>query len=133
MRRRTLTTLLALALPLLASGCLAAAAGAGAGGLYFTTRGVGQVVEGDVEQVTGATRQAFSNLGVDYKGQKDSDEGKTREVYGAVDGDDVTVGLEPKTDVATKVEVSVRKNAVAWDKDMARRIVEEIQRLRQQG
>jgi len=43
------------------------------------------------------------------------------------------VDLEPKTDVATKVEASVRKSAVTWDKDMARRIVEEIQRLRKQG
>lgn len=133
MRRLPFTILLALALPLLAAGCLAAAAGAGAGGLYFTTRGVGQVVEGNVEQLTDAARQAFSSLGVSYKGQKDSEDGKTREVYGTADGNDVTVDLEPKTDVATKVEVSVRKSAVTWDKDMARRIVEEIQRLREQG
>jgi len=125
--RRPLLALLALAFPLTSAGCLAAAAGAGAGGLYFTTRGVGQVVEGNVEQLTGATRKAFTDLGVTYKGQKDADDGKTREVYGAIEDHDVTVDLEPRTDVATRVEVSVKTSAVTWDKDMARKILEEIQ------
>ncbi len=130
MRRRAAPALL-LCLPLLAAGCLAAAAGAGAGGLYLTTRGVGQVIEGGIEPVTSATRDAFQTLGVDYKGQKDSDDGKSREVWGKSGEDDVTVDLERRTDVATKVEVSVKTGAVTWDKDMARKILDEIRKNRQ--
>jgi len=33
--------------------------------------------------------------------------------------------------VATKVEVSVKTGAVTWDKDMARKILEEIRKNRQ--
>jgi hypothetical protein len=131
MRRRLLPAALALVLPLLAAGCLAAAAGAAGGGLYFTTRGVGQVVEGGFGPVTDATREAFTTLGVEYKGQRDSDDGKNREIWGKSGDDDVTVDLEERTDVATKVEVSVKTGAVTWDKDMARKILEEIRKNRQ--
>jgi hypothetical protein len=130
-RRRLLPILLATALPLLAGGCLAAAAGAGAaGGLYFTSRGVGRVVDGSIDQATAATRQAFTNLHVTFKGQKDADDG-SRQVFGDAKGEDVTVDLEEKTDVATKVEVSVKTSAVTWDKDMAQKILDEVRRLRQ--
>jgi hypothetical protein len=131
MRRRALSALLPLALPLLVAGCLAAAAGAAGGGLYFTSRGVGQVIEGGIDPTTDAVRQAFTNLGVDYKGQKDADDAKSRQVWGKSGDDDVTVDLEYRTDVATKVEVSVKTGAVTWDKDMARKILDEIRRIRQ--
>lgn len=130
LRRWTPAGLLA-ALPLLLSGCLVAAGGAAAGsGIYLTTRGAEGVIHGNVDDLTTASRSAFEKLGVTYKGQKDQDDGG-REVYGATDDGDVTVDLERRTDNATKVNVSVQKSSVTWDKDMARRILEEIQAVRE--
>lgn len=118
-------------LPVLAAGCLLAAGGAAAGsGIYLTTRGAEAVVHGDVDELSAATREAFETLGVSYDGQKGQDDGD-REVYGAVDDGEVTVDLESRTDNATKVSVRVKESAVTWDKDMARRILEEIKSIRE--
>lgn len=118
-------------LPLVLTGCLLAAGGAAAGsGIYLTTRGAEGVVHGDLRELTDASRTVFQELGVRYKGQRDQDDGG-REVYGATDDGDVTVDLDRRTDNATKVHVTVKKSAVTWDKDMARKILEEIQALRE--
>lgn len=129
--RRFAPAVLAAALPLLLSGCLLAAGGAAAGtGIYLTSRGAEGVVHGDVDELTEATREAFDRLGVTHEGQKDQDEGG-REVYGTTDDGDVTVELERRTDNATMASVRVKKSAVTWDKDMAKRILEEIQAIRE--
>lgn len=121
-------------LPLLLGGCLLAAGGAAAGsGIYLTTRGAEGVIHGDVDELTDATREAFERLGVTHEGQKDEDEDEGgREVYGSTDEGEVTVDLERRTDNATKASVRVRKSAVTWDQDMARRILEEIQAIREE-
>ncbi len=129
--RRLAPAVLAAALPILLSGCLLAAGGAAAGtGIYLTSRGAEGVVHGDVDELTEATREAFDRLGVTHEGQKDQDEGG-REVYGTTDDGDVTVELERRTDNATMASVRVKKSAVTWDKDMAKRILEEIQAIRE--
>lgn len=118
-------------LPVLAAGCLLAAGGAAAGsGIYLTTRGAEGVIHGDVDELTEAAREAFATLGVEHEGQKDQD-GGGREVYGTTDDGDVTVDLERRTDNATRVSVRVKESAVTWDKEMARRILEEIQSIRE--
>jgi hypothetical protein len=123
--------LLALA-PLVLTGCLLAAGGAAAGsGIYLTTRGAEGVVHGTVEELTSASRTAFERLGVQYDGQRDQDDGG-REVYGATDDGEVTVDLTRRTDNATKVHVAVKTGTVTWDKDMAKRILEEIQGIREE-
>ena len=127
-RRRSLTALFAV---LLSSGCLLAAGGAAAGGgIYYTSRGVEAVVHGDTPAVTEATRQAFDRLGVTDNGYRDSDGGGQREVYGETDDGDVTVTLSPRTENATRVDVRVKTSAITWDKEMARRILEEIRTIR---
>lgn len=129
--RRPAPALLAAALPLLLSGCLLAAGGAAAGtGIYLTSRGAEGVVHGNVDELTEATREAFDRLGVTHEGQKNQSEGG-REVYGTIDEGDVTVELERRTDNATMASVRVKKSAVTWDKDMAKRILEEIQAIRE--
>lgn len=129
--RRIAPALLAAALPLLLSGCLLAAGGAAAGtGIYLTSRGAEGVVHGNVDELTEATRAAFDRLGVTHEGQKNQDEG-VREVYGTTDEGDVTVELERRTENATMASVRVKKSAVTWDKDMAKRILEEIQAIRE--
>lgn len=119
------------AVPALASGCLLAAGGAAAGsGIYLTTRGAESVVHGDIPELTEASRQSFERLGIRHTGQKDRDDGG-REVYGTTDDGDVTVDLDPRTENATRVHVSVKKSAVTWDQEMARKILEEIQGIRE--
>ncbi|MFQ5746769.1 MAG: DUF3568 family protein [Gemmatimonadota bacterium] len=111
-----------------ASGCLLAAGAAAGSGVYFTTRGAGAIVQGNVGEVTGSTAAAFENLGIEARGRKDTDD--AREIYGVSGDDDVTVELKKETDRATRVEVRVRKSSVTWDKDFARKILDEIDRLR---
>lgn len=121
----------ALLLALLASGCLLAAGGAAGGGIYFTSRGAGAVVQGSLPQVADAAGAAFERLGVEALGRKETDRGRGLDVYGRAGDDDVTVSLRRETDRATEVDVRVRKSAVTWDKEMARRILEEIRKLRE--
>ncbi|MFQ5889672.1 MAG: DUF3568 family protein [Gemmatimonadota bacterium] len=125
--RRTLALAL-LPITVAVSSCLVAAGAAAGSGIYFTTRGVESIMQGSVDQVTGTVTQAFERLGVRHKGRRDGDSG--REIYGLSGGHDVTVELRRETAHATRVEVRVRKSAVAWDKEMAKRILEEIDSLR---
>lgn len=127
----SLTPWVSLFAPLALSGCLLAAGGAAAGsGIYLTTRGAEGVIHGTVEELTTASREAFDRLGVEYEGQRDQDDGG-REVYGNTDDGDVTVDLERRTDNATRVHVKVQTGTVTWDQDMAKRILGEIQSLRE--
>lgn len=127
----SLTPWVSLFAPLALSGCLLAAGGAAAGsGIYLTTRGAESVIHGTVEELTTASREAFDRLGVEYEGQRDQDDGG-REVYGNTDDGDVTVDLERRTDNATRVHVKVQTGTVTWDQDMAKRILGEIQSLRE--
>lgn len=112
----------------LASGCLLAAGAAAGSGVYFTTRGAGAIVQGSVADVTGSTARVFKSLGIEARGQKETDD--AREVYGVSGDADVTVELKKETERATRVEVRVRKSSVTWDKDLARKILDEIEKLR---
>jgi len=115
------------------SGCLLAAGGAAAAGsgVYVTSRGAEAIVQGGVGEIASTTRQAFANLSIEHRGHKESDDGQDREVFGRTEDAEVTVDLDRRTENATKVEVRVKKSAVTWDKDMARRILEEIRDLRE--
>jgi len=127
MMRRFLA-LLSLACAGATGGCLLAAGAAGGSGIYFTSRGAEAVVQGTVSDVSSTTLVAFRNLGIQHKGQKNTDDGK--QMYGVAGDNDVTVNLKRETDHATRVEVKVRKSSVTWDKAMARRTLEEINSLR---
>ncbi len=113
----------------IASGCVLAAAGAGAGGgIYLTSRGVESVVAAPVARTFSAAERAFRELGVKPTGSRSEDEGRRRELTGETgDGEiDVTVSLKSEGASSTKVEVTARKSLVTWDKDFARRVLEKI-------
>lgn len=117
-------------LPLFATSCLLAAAGAGAGGgIYFTERGVASVVPVSMDRAAAATKQTFDELKV--RQTKASSEqqtsGERRELDGAVRDRDVSVTLTvDSTKTATRVYVVAKTSAVTWDKDLARTILERI-------
>lgn len=118
--------------PLLAaSGCIFAAAGAGAGGgIYFNDRGVGSVVTAPVAKASAATEQAFQELGINQKKSSTTQEGTQdkREIEGSTSDRDVTVSIQTEGS-GSRINVVARKSAVTWDKDFARTILQRIVKL----
>lgn len=109
-------------------GCLVAAAGAGAGGaIYISDRGVESLVAAPVDRTFSAAREAFSELGVTETKTKAEQEGsgEKRELSGETGDREITVSFRTEGS-STRVEVVARRSAVTWDKDFARRIMEEI-------
>lgn len=126
---RTACTLLISTLALSTSGCILAAAGAGAGsGIYLTSRGVESVIPASIGRVADATERAFTGLEIERTGLEVDDRDNRRIYRGqsAGGGRDVVVTLEAEESGSTKVEVTARSGVVTWDKDLARRIVERI-------
>lgn len=117
-----------LALALLASGCLVAAAGAGAGGaIYVSDRGSESVLAAPVEGAYEATRQAFRDLGITEGKSRTEQEGSVekRVLEGSTKDRDVTVTIQTRGN-GSHVEVVARKSRVTWDKGFAKRILEKI-------
>jgi hypothetical protein len=110
------------------SGCVAAAAaGAGAGtGIYLTSRGVSSVLEGSVSDVAAHTRSVLDAEGITITETKAEAEGDKRSFKGKKGDLDITVDLERQGPKTTKAEVTARKNLAEWDKDYARKLLDEI-------
>jgi hypothetical protein len=128
-----ITWLLGSATAVGASGCLVAAAGAGAGGaVYVGDRGVESVVAASVDRAYDATVRAFRELGVtEGKSSSERDGGTARrELEGSTGDRNVTVKVRTEG-AGAHVEVVAYKSAVTWDKDFARRILERIVALAQ--
>jgi hypothetical protein len=111
-----------------ASGCILAAAGAGAGGaIYVGDRGVESEVAAPVDRVYEASRQAFKELGVaETKTSTEQDAGTEKRVLaGTIDDRKVTANFKSQGK-GTHVEVVVEKTPVTWDKGFARRVMERV-------
>ena len=119
-----LALLLALAVP--ATGCLAAAAGGAAAGIYLTSRGAEGVVEGAVDDVARRAEAVMNEMGIPVTGNKTEKSGDVREFVGKKGDLDVTVHLERETPTTTKAEVTARKNLAEWDKDYAKEVLSRI-------
>jgi len=120
--------LAALFVGLCTSGCLLAAAGAGAGGaVYLSDRGAESVVAATVPEAFEATKQAFAELDIQQTKSTTVEEtgGERREIEGRADDRDVKVTVRTQGESA-KVEVTVQRSAVTWDKDFAKRVLERI-------
>lgn len=129
MRFRILHSLLLAGLVLSLGACAAAAlAGAGAAtGIYLTTRGAKGIVEGSVSDVDRRTGVVLANQGIEVTKRTVAGDGSSVKIDGKTrDDQDMNVEIERKTATTTEVEVAVRKNAVVWDQDYARMILEQI-------
>jgi hypothetical protein len=105
-------------------GCVAAAAGA-AGALYMTDRGVSTNVGVSVDRSAAVATQALAEVGAAVVGT-DSKRDGSRELH-ATKGDlDIKVDLKPRESNITNVEVMAQKNAVNWDKDFAKMVLQKI-------
>jgi hypothetical protein len=114
---------------LLLSGCLLAAAGAGAGGaIYFTERGAESIVPVSVDRAASATRKALGELKVRQtaSASEQRQDGEQREIDGTTGARDVSVTLKAQGKNSTQVQVVAKTSAVTWDKDFARAILDKI-------
>jgi len=110
------------------TGCLLAAAGAGAGGaIYLTDRGVESHVAAGVARTYEASRASFQELGITETRTATRSEGgvETRELEGTLPDREITVTVRTEGDGA-HVSVVARRSAVTWDKDFARSLLEKI-------
>jgi hypothetical protein len=116
------------AVALLASGCVLAAAGAGAGGaVYVTERGAESVVPAPVAKTLDASRAAIQSFGFsETKSSNEQDGGVAKSTLeGKTSDREVEIELRSEG-TGTHVEVVVKKTAVTWDKDLAKKILAKI-------
>lgn len=125
--RRFVISLFLAASPLAAGGCFLVAAGAGAAGaIAYTNRGATSVVGGSVDQVFDRTGAAFQQAGITETGRSTEDSGRQRKLVGTRGEYEVTAELSRATDSTTKVEITARKSAVEYDRELAREILNRI-------
>lgn len=122
--------MLAMALILPMTGCLAAAAAGAGAGIYLTSRGAESLVEAPIDQLASRARALMSEEAIVPDASSTEDGGNKRELKGKKGDLDVTFEMEQKSDKTTRVEVSVRKNLAEWDKDYAQQL---LQRLVEKG
>ena len=125
MQTRRLALSLALAASsLAAAGCFVVAAGAGAAGaIAYTNRGATSVVSGSVDQVFDRALVAFQQAGITEIGRSTANSGQQRKLIGTKGEHEVTAELNHATDATTKVEITARKSAVEYDKEVAKDVL----------
>ena len=110
-----------------ATGCFLVAAGAGAAGaIAYTNRGATSVVAGTVNQLFDRASAAFQQAGITETGRSTENSGQQRKLIGTKGEYEVTAELNRSTDSTTKVEITARKSAVEYDKEMAKDILNRI-------
>lgn len=118
----------AVALSGLLTACVAAAAGGAgaAGGYYFTSRGVGSTIQGNVDEVAARAQTVFAEENIAVESSKSENGGDKRELEGHKNDLDVTIKLERSGPGQVKAEIGARKNLVEWDKDYAQRLMDHL-------
>ena len=125
--RRLALSLVLAASTLAAGGCFLVAAGAGAAGaIAYTNRGATSVVAGTVDQVFDRSAAAFQQAGITETGRTTENSGRERKLIGTKGEYEVTAELHRSTDSTTKVEITARKSAVEYDKEMAKDILHRL-------
>ena len=113
--------------PLAVGGCFLVAAGAGAAGaIAYTNRGATSVVAGTVNQVFDRAVAAFQQAGITETGRSTENSGQQRKLIGTKGEYEMTAELNRTADSTTKVEITARKSAVEYDKEMAKDILNRI-------
>jgi hypothetical protein len=118
--------IMALALILPMTGCLAAAAAGAGAGIYLTSRGAESLVEGPIDQIAARARAVMSEEGIVPEASSTDSGGDKRELKGKKGDLDVTIEMEQKSDKTTRVEVSARENLAEWDKEYAQKLLQRI-------
>jgi hypothetical protein len=117
---------LALAAAVLSTGCLAAAAGGAAAGVYLTSRGAEAVIEGSVADVARRAESVMGEMGIAREGESTEDQGAKQVLKGKKGDLDVNIEINRETETTAKVEVTARENLAEWDKDYAKGVLNRI-------
>ena len=128
MHMRTLALRLVLAAsPFVAGGCFLVAAGAGAAGaIAYTNRGATSNIAGTVDQVFDRTVTAFQATGVAETGRSTANNGEQRKLVGTKGEYEVTAEINRSNETTSKVEVTAKKSAVEYDKELAKDVLNRI-------
>jgi len=119
--------LVLVASPFVAGGCFLVAAGAGAAGaIAYTNRGATSNVPGTVDQVFDRTATAFQAAGVAETGRSTANNGEQRKLVGTKGEYEVTAEINRSNDTTAKVEVTAKKSAVEYDKELAKDVLNRI-------
>jgi hypothetical protein len=118
--------LVALALALPMTGCLAAAAAGAGAGVYLTSRGAESLVASQIDQVARNAQAVMSDEAIVPDASSTENSGDKRELKGKKGDLDVTISMERKDPSTTQVEVTARKNVAEWDKDYAQQLLSKI-------
>lgn len=110
-----------------AAGCAALPAEDGApDGVYFRGRSAESIVQGDLPMLSALARAVLADMGVTVGTREADEHDLDLKIRGTgPDGQAVHVELEEDADGNTRVRASAR-NAVEWDREYARIIVERI-------
>lgn len=112
----------------LLSGCLVAAAGAGAGGaVYITERDAEATIPAAVPTAEASAKRVLTDFQVKEKRtlREQGQNGNKVTIEGSLGDRDVTVAIQT-AGTGSKVVVAAKKSPVTWDKDLAKRILEKI-------
>lgn len=118
---------LVLALPV--TGCVAAAAGAAAGAagaIAYNQRGAEADLHASVAKLVAATDAAFHELEIQTTSRRLEEGEGGAEIRGDEGETEIVVSIDPAGEALTHVEVTARKNVVAWDRDRAGEILRSI-------
>lgn len=109
------------------SGCLLAAAGAGAAGaVAYNKRGAQSDLAVSVDSAFSRASNAFTALMITETGRSTDDSGATRRLTGKQGVIEVTVEMKRSTATVTKIEVVARESAVDYDPDFAKTVLNRI-------
>ncbi len=110
------------------AGCVAAGAAAAgtAAGIAYSDRGAKADVKGNAEEVQQRALEAFEKEGIAVTATRIEEGGAKRVVEGKRGDQDVNVTMTPAGEDVTHVEATAEQSPVGWDKEFARRIVQEM-------
>lgn len=109
------------------SGCILAAAGAGAAGaVAYNNRGATSDIALSVDSTFSRATNAFAALKITETGRGTEDSGATRRLTGKQGDIEVTVVMKRSEAAVTKVEVVARESAVDYDPDFAKSVLNRI-------
>ncbi|HEX6038407.1 hypothetical protein [Longimicrobium sp.] len=123
-----LKMVLVLALAVLPSGCLAAAAAAGAGGaIAYNERGASSLVNGSVADVVADARAVFAAMGITPDGEDAGDTNENDRTVSGMRGEmRIRVEIERQSATTSEVMVTAREGTLDYDRELARDILSRI-------
>lgn len=123
-----LKMVLLMALMVLPSGCLAAAAAAGAGGaIAYNERGAQSLVNGSVADVAADARAVLTAMGITPDAEDAGDGNENDVTVSGMRGEmRVRVEIERQSATTSEVMVTAREGTLDYNREMARDILSRI-------